>query len=82
MYVSGSSSATRGPPTPARPLAQATAVALAPATETPAPRELFGDRKADVVTGGGVLAAGVAEADDEPVDRRAAREAQGLLAVV
>jgi hypothetical protein len=64
-------------------LAQASAVAVANAVKAPTASELLGDREADVVAGALVFPSRVAEPDDEPVDRRTAREAQRrLLAVV
>ena len=81
MWVSGSSSAIRGPPAPARP-SRNRPRKRSRAAGAPSGRELRRDGKADVVTRALILATRVAKPDDEPVDRGTAREAQELLALV
>ena len=68
MKVSGSSSATRGPPAPARPSRSRPRKRSRGRGSSQRARELLDHRKADVVPRALVLAARVSEPDDEPID--------------
>jgi hypothetical protein len=90
MYVCGHSTATRtgawlpcAPGAPARArLGDPSEEAVLGSCELPALDERLGDHEADVVTRAGMLAPGISEPDDQPVDRPATpseRASQQLL---
>ena len=73
--AAGPAAATGGAP-----LGEAPAEAILRALELPALGQLLGDHEADVVPRARVLAAGVAEPDDQPVDRLRHRHRRGVAA--
>ena len=80
MNVCGLSTATRGPPGPVRPSVSSPANFFFGFGQVPALDQRVGDAEADVVRGVRVAGPGIAEPDDQPVDRGGARRASAVVA--